>query len=69
MTLIYLNGSETSLPKKVKTLHDLYTHLSLSPRGRVLELNQNIIQEKELSTRYIQNKDYVEIIQFMGGGA
>jgi sulfur carrier protein len=68
MTIITLNGTRTRLPATIKTLSDMYTHLTLSSQGRVIELNQEIIQEKDLANTTIKAEDSIEIIQFMGGG-
>jgi sulfur carrier protein len=65
---IQLNGKQTDIPNHVQTIADLYTHLDLLPKGRIIELNHTIILEKDISSTLIQESDRIEIIQFMGGG-
>ena len=51
---IQLNGKQTDIPNHVQTIADLYTHLDLLPKGRIIELNHTIILEKDLHKQFLE---------------
>jgi len=64
---INLNKKEKQLPENL-SLNDLIFLLKLNPKGIVVEVNLNIINQKNWKNFILKDSDSVEIITFMGGG-
>ena len=64
---INLNKKEKRLPENL-SLNDLISLLKLNSKGIVLEVNLNIIKQKDWKNFILKEGDSVEIITFMGGG-
>jgi len=64
---INLNKKEKRLPENL-SLNDLISLLKLNSKGIVLEVNLDIIKQKDWKNFILKDGDSVEIITFMGGG-
>ena len=64
---INLNKKEKRLPENL-SLNDLISLLKLNSKGIVLEVNLDIIKQKNWKNFILKDGDSVEIITFMGGG-
>ena len=64
---INLNKKEKQLPEN-SSLSDLISRLKLNSNGIVIEVNLNIIKQKDWKNFILKEGDSVEIITFMGGG-
>ncbi|HUJ79342.1 MAG TPA: sulfur carrier protein ThiS [Nitrospiria bacterium] len=64
---ITVNGVVRDLPDGWSVAR-LLTELGARPEQVAVELNQQVLERGELSTRRLQPGDRVEIITFVGGG-
>lgn len=65
---IILNGKETQVENNTITILELLGKYNLDPKINIVELNEEIIDKNNYSELYINEKDKIEIIRFMGGG-
>lgn len=65
--LIKLNGQDYSLNRDARVV-DLVEDLSLKLDGLVVELNGEIIDQKNFASTFLKTGDRVELISFVGGG-
>ena len=64
---IKVNGKYVNIDKK----QDLYKHLKklkITIKKVAIELNQEIIDKKNITKIKIQKNDKIEIVHFIGGG-
>ncbi len=52
-----------------RTIADLLRDLDLKPDRVAVELNLEIVDRNDFSTRSLQDGDRVEILSFIGGGS
>ena len=64
---IHVNG-ETRGWRQEQTIADLLQELDLKPDRVAVELNLEIVDRNDFSTRHLQEGDRVEILSFIGGG-
>ncbi len=62
-----INGESRSVPT-VSNLVELLAYLEIGQDRLAVELNRQIIRRKDWQTTMLQDKDRVEIVQFVGGG-
>ena len=63
-----VNGHTVDVPIHVTTIRLLLDHLQLNKELAIVELNRVILQKDERDEATIQPDDYIEIVQFVGGG-
>ena len=64
---IKLNGKVKSIPDNYKML-DLVRNLKFSIKKVAIELNQEIIDKKNINKISLKKNDKIEIVHFIGGG-
>ena len=64
---IKLNGKVRSVYDNYSVL-DLVKNLKISLKKVAIELNQEIIDKKEINRIILKNNDKIEIVHFIGGG-
>ena len=64
---IRVNGKVKSISKDYK-MSDLVKNLKIPIKKVAIELNQEIIDKKNINKIYIKNNDKIEIVHFIGGG-
>lgn len=64
---IKVNGNYLEVEDNI-TLSKLIENLKLNSKKIVIELNRNIIDEKDYDLTEIKDGDTVEIVHFVGGG-
>ena len=64
---IKLNGRFKSIPKNY-TMSDLIKNLKIPIKKVAIELNQEIIDKKNINKINIKKNDKIEIVHFIGGG-
>lgn len=64
---LIINGESKAFENPVYSLDELLQRLNISKKGRIFEVNGNIIKDKSEKVE-IKHLDRIEIIQFMGGG-
>ena len=64
---ITVNGKQMQVIPKY-SLNTLITKLKMPLNKIAIELNKKIIDKKKISKIYLQNKDKIEIVHFIGGG-
>jgi len=64
---IKVNGNYLEVEDNI-TLSKLIENLKLNSKKIVIELNRNIIDEKDYDLTEIKEGDTVEIVHFVGGG-
>ena len=64
---ITVNGKQMQVIPKY-SLNSLITKLKMPLNKIAIELNEKIIDKKKISKIYLQNKDKIEIVHFIGGG-
>ena len=64
---IIVNGKQMQVIPKY-SLNSLITKLKMPLNKIAIELNKKIIDKKKISKIYLQNKDKIEIVHFIGGG-
>lgn len=63
-----INGKKTVIPLSCMSIYDVCVFLNISPKGKIAELNGEIIPESHFIESQIKENDCIELIQFMGGG-
>ena len=64
---ITVNGKQIQVIPNF-SLKSLITKLKMPINKIAIELNKKIIDKKKISKIYLQNKDKIEIVHFIGGG-
>ncbi len=64
---ITLNGEKINISDKM-TIANLLTEFALSAQKVAVELNQEIIPIEDYKLTILKEKDYIEIVEFVGGG-
>ncbi len=64
---IKANGKIKSIPGNYK-MSDLIKNLKIPIKKVAIELNQEIIDKKNINKIKLKNNDKVEIVHFIGGG-
>ena len=64
---ITVNGKQMQVIPKY-SLNSLVAKLKMPLNKIAIELNKKIIDKKKISKIYLQNKDKIEIVHFIGGG-
>ena len=64
---ITVNGKQMQVINKY-SLNSLIVKLKMPLNKIAIELNKKIIDKKKISKIYLQNKDKIEIVHFIGGG-
>ena len=65
---VILNGKETNMETGT-TIESLIASRKINPATVVVELNRNIIEPEKWGSFVISEKDEIEVLTFMGGGA
>ena len=65
---VRINGTEEVIFEKTMTLQELVINRGLTPAQVVIEVNLRIIPREQWPQISLQDKDYIEIISFVGGG-
>ncbi len=65
---VILNGKETDIEVDT-TIESLIESRKINPATVVVELNRNIIEPEKWGSFIISEKDEIEVLTFMGGGA
>jgi sulfur carrier protein len=66
MTLI-INGEEKEFKENI-TLKEVLEQLSLEDKVMAAAVNMNIIKQDDWSSYKLNNKDKLELLDFVGGG-
>tara|TARA_B100001057_G_scaffold435659_1_gene466142 strand:- start:8989 stop:9207 length:219 start_codon:yes stop_codon:yes gene_type:complete len=64
---INLNGKVKSIAENYK-IHELIKDLKIPLKKIAIELNQEILDKKNLKKIKLKNNDKIEIVHFIGGG-
>ena len=64
---IKINGKKKNISNKLK-LSDLITFLKIPLKKVAIELNEEIVDKKALSSINLKENDKIEIVHFIGGG-
>ena len=64
---IILNGKEAVLDANI-SINALIANLELDPKIVAIEKNREIVPSSEFENSVISDGDYIEIVQFVGGG-
>ncbi len=64
---IKVNGKFKSISENLK-ISDLVKHLKIPIKKVAIELNQEIIDKKDVSKISLKKNDKIEIVHFIGGG-
>ena len=64
---IKVNGKFKSISENLK-ISDLVKHLKIPIKKVAIELNQEIIDKKNVSKISLKKNDKIEIVHFIGGG-
>ena len=64
---IKVNGKNRSISKTYKLL-DLIKHLKIPMKKVAIELNEEIIDKKNVNKIKLKQNDKIEIVHFIGGG-
>ena len=64
---IKINGKKCIINPKM-TLKQVIARFKIPLDKVAIELNENIIDKKELNKIKVNNKDKIEIVHFIGGG-
>ncbi len=64
---IKINGQFKEI-NGVNTISELLEELKLNSKKVVIELNREIIEPKDFSSKQIKDGDTIEIVHFVGGG-
>ena len=65
---LVINGKVQVFSRQIETLADLLIELNIVADGRVIEVNNSIIEKNKYKQIMLNPNDNIEIIQFMGGG-
>ncbi len=66
--ILFINGEEKHLDVEPPTLESLFSVLVISPKMKIVELNNHLYRESSFSSTSLKGGDIVEIVQFIGGG-
>lgn len=66
---LVINGEIHQFSQDTLTILELFSLLGLSPVGKMIEINQVAYSESAFGTVTLCDKDRIEIVQFLGGGA
>ena len=64
---IRVNGKVKSVSDKYK-MSDLVKNLKIPMKKVAIELNQEIVDKKNINKINLKNNDKIEIVHFIGGG-
>ena len=64
---IKINGKKWTINPKM-TLKELVARFKIPLDKVAIELNENIIDKKEINKIKVKNADKIEIVHFIGGG-
>ena len=64
---IYINGECQQFPEPLSMV-ELLQRLALQGDRIAVELNRQIVRREQWSSTQLQEKDRLEIVQFVGGG-
>ena len=64
---IKVNGKNRSISETYK-LSDLIKHLKIPMKKAAIELNEEIIDKKNVNKIKLKQNDKIEIVHFIGGG-
>jgi len=64
---IKVNGKNRSISETYK-LSDLIKHLKIPTKKVAIELNEEIIDKKNVNKIKLKQNDKIEIVHFIGGG-
>ena len=64
---IKINGKKWTINPKM-TLKELVARFKIPLDKVAIELNENIIDKKEINKIKVKNEDKIEIVHFIGGG-
>ena len=67
MAKIQLNGKKVLIKSKV-SIYDLLIKYKLNTKKIAIEYNGQIIPKERYRTKFLKNKDKIEIVHFIGGG-
>ena len=67
MAKIQLNGKKVLIKSKV-SIYDLLINYKLNTKKIAIEYNGQIIPKERYRTKFLKNKDKIEIVHFIGGG-
>ena len=67
MAKIQLNGKKILIKSKV-SIYDLLIKYKLNTKKIAIEYNGQIIPKERYRTKFLKNKDKIEIVHFIGGG-
>jgi len=62
-----INGEIQSLPS-IKNIEELLQHLGLGHDRIAVEVNRRIVRRQEWERTPLNDRDRIEIVQFVGGG-
>ena len=68
MITIFLNGNNKQLDDNT-SISQLLETLSLGDKRLAVELNQQIVPRSDFTSVTLNDQDYVEIVQAIGGGS
>ena len=68
MIELEINGQKKKFSVTINCVQDLLDSLNITSQGRVIELNNTILNNNDLANIPLKDHDSLEIIQFMGGG-
>ena len=64
---IIINGEQQQVPGRL-TVEDLLRHMEIQGDRVAVELNRQIVRRDLWAGTLLQDKDRLEIVQFVGGG-
>ena len=67
MAKMQLNGKKVLIKSKV-SIYDLLIKYKLNTKKIAIEYNGQIIPKERYRTKFLKNKDKIEIVHFIGGG-
>jgi len=65
---LQINGAEMEVPKSMKTITELITHIDLNSPVIIVEHNETILQKEDHENIKLTSGDKIEFVQFVGGG-
>ena len=64
---IYINGKKTLIDKGIK-LSKLIKDIKIPIKKVAIEMNQRIVNKKQINLINLKKNDKIEIVHFIGGG-
>jgi sulfur carrier protein len=64
---VTINGQARELPAPL-TIAELLQRLETSPRGKAVEVNEQIVPRSQHGEHYLTDGDKLEIVSLVGGG-